>query len=59
MLKYHYVEDFKFYRIDYILNGYFHRIQLSEWNVDCPMPEFIAKSLRAVIACEPEEMVFR
>lgn len=55
----HYVEDYDFYYIEYVLDGYFHRIQLSGWNVDTDVPTFICKQLRAELNCEPEQKVFR
>lgn len=58
-LMWHYVEDYDFYRIEYILNGYWHKIQLSGWNVDSDIPTFICKALRADLDCIPEERVYR
>jgi hypothetical protein len=58
-LMWHYVEDYDFYRIEYVLDGYYHKLQLSGWNVDCDVPSFICKALRAKLDCEPEERVYR
>jgi hypothetical protein len=58
-LIWHYVEDYDFYRIEYRLDGYYHKMQLSGWNVDCDIPTFICRELRAQLDCEPEERVYR
>lgn len=58
-LMWHYVEDYDFYRIEYKLDGYWHKIQLKAWNVTDNIPSFICKSLRAELDCEPEERIYR
>lgn len=61
-LQWHDVEDLDFYRVDYELDGFWHRIQLSKWVVrqtGIAMPDAIAHLLRSDFACEPIEMVFR
>jgi hypothetical protein len=55
----HYVEDYSFYRIEYILDGFYHKLQLSDWNVTKNIPDFMEEMLRAKIDCEPEERVYR
>lgn len=58
-LVWQYIEDFDFYRIDYTLDGYWHRIQLTGWNVDTDIPTFMCKALRAKLDCVPEERIYR
>jgi hypothetical protein len=58
-LAWQYVEDYDFYTIEYILDGYWHKIQLSGWNVDDSIPDFISKALRAKLDCKPEERIYR
>ena len=55
----HYVEDYDFYRIEYILDGSYHKMQLSGWNVNKNIPDFMCEMLRAQLDCEPEERVYR
>jgi hypothetical protein len=58
-LMWHYVEDYDFYRIEYILDGYYHKLQLTGWNVVGDMPTYICNALRAELDCEPEERFYR
>jgi hypothetical protein len=58
-LIWQYVEDLDFYRIEYILDGYYHKIQLKGWNIDKDVPTFICESLRATLECTPEERIYR
>lgn len=60
-LIWHYVSEYKipFYRIEYILDGYYHKIQLGAFNVVEDVPQFICKALRAELDCDPQELVFR
>ncbi len=58
-LIWHYVEDYDFYRIEYILDGYYHKLQLGGFNVIGDMPTFICKALRAKLDCEPKELIYR
>ena len=58
-LIWQYVEDYDFYRIQYVLDGYWHKIQLSGWNVQGDIPTFVCKALRAELDCVPEEKVYR
>ena len=58
-LSWHFVEDYDFYKIRYILDGYWHIIKLNSWNIDCEIPEFMCKALRATLVCDPEEKVYR
>jgi len=55
----HHVEDYGFYRIEYILDGYWHKIQLKDWNITADIPQFMCEALRAELDCEPEEKVYR
>lgn len=55
----HYVEDYDFYRIEYVLDGYWLKMQLSAWNIVGEIPDFICSALRAELDCVPEERFYR
>ena len=58
-LEWQHVEDYNFYRIGYVLNGYYHKVFMADWNVETDIPTFISKRLNAEICCEPIERVYR
>lgn len=58
----HYVEDYDFYRIEYTLDGYWHKIQLGAFNIrdlNMEVPQAMEYLLRAKINCVPEERIYR
>jgi hypothetical protein len=56
-LAWQYVEDYDFYRIDYAIDYFWHRIQIR--HVEKPIPDYMCKMLRQDLACEPKELNFR
>lgn len=60
-LMWHHVSEYKipFYRIEYILDGYYHKMQLGAFNVIGDVPSFICAALRAELDCVPEERIYR
>jgi hypothetical protein len=61
-LLWQWVEDYKFYRVIYWLDGQKHLVFIQEADirgVDKTVPDAVAYWLRAELDCEPEEHVFR
>lgn len=58
-LEYQYVEDYKFYRVCYVIDDYYkHLTFIQDRDVDTTVPEVLVSSLRGTLECQPKELTY-